>query len=283
MRPVACDGLGSIACGYQAILCDLWGVVHDGVRAHPAATEALAAFRAAGGRVVFISNFPRPSSELAPLLLSMGARADCFDTIVSSGDVTLELMRERGGAGLFHIGSARDVALFEQADADRRVPLAEASYVVCTGLAQMETETPADYADVIDEIARRGLEMVCANPDLVVHRGDALLWCAGALAAGLVQRGGTVVHAGKPHPEIYARALSHLADIPRDRVLAIGDALATDVAGATRAGLDTLLVTRGIHRDELHPGGGALDRDALQRLIRQHQVAPMATLPDLAW
>ena len=282
-RPFACDGLRQLAPAYDAVLCDLWGVVHDGIRPHAAAGQALAHFRAGGGRVVFVSNFPRPAPELATFLAAMGVRPDSFDAIVSSGDVTLELIRARGDRPLHHIGPERDAALFDGLDAVRRVSLAEASYVVCTGLVHLETQTPDDYAATLDEIARRQLEMVCANPDLTVHRGEARLWCAGALAAGLVARGGSVVHAGKPHAAIYERALSLLAPTPRARILAIGDAFATDVAGGVRAGLDTLLVTRGLHRERLHPAGAGLDPDALQALMHETGLRPTATLDALAW
>ena len=167
-----------------------------------------------------------------------------------------------------------------------RVPLADAAYVVCSGLYDDFSETPETYDPELDEMARRGLDMVCANPDLVVHRGDDLLYCAGALAQRLEEKGGRAIYAGKPYAPIYDKALAAARAVsgrPPRRVLCIGDAVRTDLAGAAAQGFDCLFITNGIHRDELHAADGALKPDALARLIDGAPARPVAAMPELWW
>ena len=282
------EGLGEIAGRYDAILCDIWGVVHNGVAAFAPACEALVAFRRGGAAVVLISNAPRPSAPIHRQLGRLGVPQEAFDSVVTSGDVTAGMIKERIDDPVLHIGPKRDLSLFDAAAeaAGRRpklVSLAEARYAVCTGLRSDVSETADDYAEELGALAARGLIMICANPDIVIHRGDALVTCAGALALRYEERGGAVVYAGKPHPPIYARALA-LAEktlgrpLAKARALAIGDGMRTDIAGAAAAGLDALFVTGGIHRAELH--GDDLDRPAdplaLRRLCAEYGLFPAA-------
>ena len=292
VRPIA--GLAEISDGYDAVLCDIWGVLHDGVASFPAGSEALVAYRRRGGAVVLITNAPRPSAPIRRQLLRLGVAPDAFDDIATSGDVTIGLIVERIDEPVLHIGPPRDLSLFEAAaDAAGRAPrlaaLEDARYAMCTGLRDDVTETLDDYESELRAMASRGTPMICANPDIVIHRGDSLIYCAGALAGRYQALGGDVVYAGKPYAPIYRRALA-LAERARGRaldvrrVLAVGDGMKTDIAGAAGAGLDALLVTRGIHRSALH--GESLDEpasaDKLERLCREFGLRPVAAIGSLA-
>jgi HAD superfamily hydrolase (TIGR01459 family) len=285
-------GLNEISDRYDAILCDIWGVVHDGVASFPLAAEALVSFRRRGGVVVLITNAPRPSPPIRRQVLRLGVPPEAFDAIVTSGDVTLGLMKEQAGDQVLHIGPERDLSLFDAAAATagkrpRLAALEDADYALCTGLRNDERETPDDYEAELAAMAARGMAMICANPDIVIHRGETLVYCAGALARRYEMLGGRVVYAGKPHAPIYDRALAlaeHAlgAAIDRSRVLAIGDGMKTDIAGAAQAGLDALFVTGGIHRS-LHGDRPASPADplGLQRLYEECALWPIAAIPAL--
>ncbi len=261
-RPVTIvGGFDEIAARYDLLLCDVWGVLHDGLQAFEAAGEALSRFRRGGGRVILVSNAPRPGEAVAAQLDGFGVPRSAYDAVRTSGDLTREMVTERGGRPYHHIGPARDLGLFEGLEG-RAAALSDADYVVCTGLFDDEIETIEDYGPALAAMRARDLLMICANPDLVVERGDRLILCAGALAAAYEAEGGRALTHGKPHPPIYRSALAIGRDLlgrtpdPR-RVLAVGDAIRTDVAGGHGAGLDTLLVGRGIHAAELGIGGAA--------------------------
>lgn len=283
------SGLSEISDRYDAILCDIWGVVHNGVASFAPASEALALFRRRGGAVVLITNAPRPSPPIVRQVLRLGVPSEAFDAVVTSGDVTIGLMEQQTGERILHIGPERDLSLFDAAAEatgarPRLVPLEEAEYALCTGLRNDETETPDDYELELRAMAVRGITMICANPDIVIHRGDDLIYCAGALARRYEELGGSVVYAGKPHAPIYDRALAaaeqaRRAPIEKRRVLAIGDGMMTDIAGATRAGLDALFVTGGIHRS-LHGEAPESPADPieLQRLYDKSEVWPVAAM-----
>jgi HAD superfamily hydrolase (TIGR01459 family) len=285
-------GLSEISDRYDLILCDIWGVLHNGVASFAQASEALVSFRRRGGAVILISNAPRPSPPIARQVLKLGVSPDAFDAVVTSGDVTIGLMEQQSGDQVLHIGPERDLSLFEAVAETtgvraRLVSLDHAQYALCTGLRNDETETLEDYEPELRAMAIRDMAMICANPDIVIHRGDALIYCAGALARRYEELGGSVVYAGKPYAPIYDRALAlaeHIrgAPIEKSRVLAIGDGMRTDIAGAVRAGLDVLFVTGGIHRS-LHKE--TLDTPAdpteLQRLCDENGVWPVAAIPML--
>jgi len=264
----SCDEL---LADYDVLLCDVWGVVHDGRRAFSGANEALSAFRARGGTVVLVSNAPTPSANVARVLDEKGVVRDAWDAIVSSGDLALSHIAERGWRRLHIIGpERRDRAFFEAVGAPL-VALEEADAVACTGLVDDRRETAEDYRTRLEVAHARGLELVCANPDLVVHVGPDLLPCAGALGALYEAIGGRVFWAGKPYPIAYRAALAEAArlragEVEPSRVLAIGDSIRTDLAAAAGAGVDALFIASGIHRDEAMPGG-ELSGDALARLF----------------
>ena len=280
-------GLREIAPLYGALLCDIWGVVHDGHARLAGATEALARYRTQGGRVVLITNAPRPHGPIRAQLDELLVPHAAYDAIVTSGDVTVELVAQQGDRSVFHIGPPRDLALFEEvAEASGlRPPLAaleHAAYCVCTGLFDDDAETPEDYRPRLERMLARKMPMICANPDIVVHRGSTLIHCAGALAQLYETMGGVAIYAGKPHAPIYARALA-LAGAQAS-VLAIGDAAATDLRGAQEQGLDALFVTHGIHRRELHHGGaGALDSARLEAFAQAKGLSPRYAMARLCW
>lgn len=283
---VLTDRFSTLAPRYDVVLSDVWGVTHDGVAAYPDACEALRRYRAGGGTVVLITNAPRPGEAVSRQLDHYGVPRDAYDGIVSSGDVTRSVIAGRPGQSIFHLGPERDHSIFAETGV-RFAPLEEADYVVCSGLFNDEVETPEDYRELLGKMRQRSLFMVCGNPDVVVERGDKLVYCAGAIADLYVSLGGDVLYAGKPYRPIYAEALKRAEGargdpVPLARVLAIGDSLRTDVKGAAGFGIDCLFVTAGIHAEEL----GARDNpsaDALDRIFATAGVRPTAVTQRLVW
>ncbi len=287
-------GLSELAAGKDLLLCDVWGVIHNGVAFHAAAVDALTRFRRGGGTVVLITNAPVPEAQVWSRMRRLGVPRECFDCISTSGDVAAAVLVEAGCPPVFAIGPDGDVAIYGEAGrlgprAPRRVALAEAELVVCIGL-DGTGERPEDYDEMLARLRERGLTMVCANPDIVVEVGEELVFCAGAIAERYEAIGGTVIQTGKPFPAIYARAREMAEAIrggepmPRERILAIGDAVHTDVKGAAREGIDALMITSGIHRAKLHGDRASpLDRAALRQFLGDTDVAPLAALGALAW
>ncbi len=286
-------GLSVMADDFDLLICDVWGVVHDGMRAHAAACDALARFRAGGGTVVLVSNAPRPAASIVPQLDELRVPRTVWDAIVTSGDIARAEIVARPGQPVYHLGPDRDLPVYEGLDAPRTGE-AKAAYVVCTGLFDDDTETAEDYRDSLARLAGRGVVLICANPDLVVERGDRLIPCAGALAALYETLGGSVIWAGKPHQPIYDAALRRAAALrgrlpAMDRVLCIGDAIRTDIAGAVAMGFPSLLVARGIHAHELvvavagDRNGGTLDIRRLAAWLGRQTHRPDAVVEALAW
>lgn len=288
-------GLAELASGYKLILCDVWGVVHNGLVAFEKAGDALGRFRAGGGKVVLMTNSPNPSRFVEAQLARLGVPRKAYDAIVSSGDVTVSLLVARAGAGVFHLGLPDETTLFEEAwaisgKAPRLVPLKQSNVVLCTGLADPWHETPADYDEILAAMRARNLELICANPDIVVEDGGMLFYCAGAIAERYAGAGGKVIQAGKPFAPIFTRALEiawgpGTKTIDRARVLVIGDAMGTDIKGAHGQGFDSLFVTSGIHRQELHgpAQGSGLDAAAFRQFVEAADFAPTAAIPELVW
>ncbi|RIX99585.1 TIGR01459 family HAD-type hydrolase [Aureimonas flava] len=243
----AIDRLDEVLPGYDALFCDVWGVVHDGVAAYAPAVAALARARAAGLRVVLLTNSPRLADGVERQIAALGVTREAFDAIVTSGDAT-RAMIEAGSRHVLHIGPERDLDIFAGLGLVLEGETA-AEAIVCTGLFDDRAEDPETYRPLLERLRARGLPMICANPDIVVHIGDRLVPCAGAVAALYAEMGGTVHLAGKPHAPIYAVARRAVAEDAR--VLCIGDGLMTDVRGANDHGADCLFVSHGIHRDEL--------------------------------
>jgi HAD superfamily hydrolase (TIGR01459 family) len=288
MTPAILTHAGELLSRYDAVFCDVWGVVHNGRRAYAEAGEALARFRAAGGTVILVSNAPIPAEGVERVLEKTGVRRDAWDAIVSSGDIALRHIAEKGYRRMHWVGpSERDYALYVRLPAPS-TPLAEAEAIVCTGLRDDRNETVADYGALIEEGVARKLPFVCANPDLVVDVGTARLPCAGAIAAEYERRGGEVFWAGKPHPSAYGTALRVAAELrgaaPQlARILGIGDAVRTDLAAAEGLGIDGLFVAAGIHTEDVL-AGGEIDAGKLAALFGQPDAPPaVAAMTHLRW
>jgi HAD superfamily hydrolase (TIGR01459 family) len=288
--PLLTDHFATLAPNYDAVLSDVWGVIHNGVESFTPACDALARFRANGGSVVLISNAPRPGDQVTRLLDHLHVPHSAYDAIVTSGDVTRDFVAKRAGEPVFHIGPERDLTIFTGLDAPFG-PLESAHYVICSGLYDDEIETPDDYRELVAKIRERNLFMVCANPDVVVERGDRLVYCAGAIADLYAEQGGEVFYAGKPYRPLYDLALAEtatvrkaraLGDVTLDRVLAIGDSVRTDLKGAHDLGVDCLFVTAGIHAEEL---GHRDDPDptALAKMFATAGQMPKAVTRRLVW
>jgi HAD superfamily hydrolase (TIGR01459 family) len=269
--PEIVESCGPLLDAYDVVLCDIWGVIHDGQKAFQEANEALTAFRARGGTVVLVSNAPTPSSNVARVLDDKGVVREAWDAIVSSGDLALGHVRSQGWKHLHHIGPTRRDRAFFEALPGPSVGIAEAEALACTGLVDDRRETAEHYRALLDEAHGRSLPLVCANPDLVVHVGPDLLPCAGAIGALYEAMGGDVFWAGKPFPIAYETALAEAArlrsrEIDRTRVLAIGDSIRTDLAAAAGAGVDALFIVAGIHRDDCLQDG-RVDADRLSAMF----------------
>ena len=279
------DSVQDIGKGYRAWFVDIWGVMHNGRTAFPEAAAATRAFRQAGGIVVLLSNSPRPSPAVQEQLREFGVPDGAYDATVTSGDLTRHELCKHAGARVFHLGPGRDRAIFDGLDVTLTGP-EEAELIVCSGPFNDDVETPDDYTGLLGALAARGLLMICANPDHMVERGHRLVYCAGALAAVYETLGGKVIYAGKPHVPVYELALETAGRLAgetlgRDRVLAIGDGLKTDIAGADSFGIDAVFVASGLHA----PGEGAeaLDAAHLAELFGQEGRRPIAATRGLQW
>jgi HAD superfamily hydrolase (TIGR01459 family) len=276
-----------LARDYDLLLCDVWGVVHNGLAAFPDACEALMRFRAGGGTAILITNAPRAGEAVARILDRLKVSREAYDAITSSGDVTRGIVKARLPDSVFHLGPQRDLSIFAGLDV-RFAPAETADYIVCSGLFDDTIETPETYRDLLSALRARSLTMVCANPDIVVERGDALVYCAGALADAYAARGGEVLYCGKPHAPIYDQALATAAAlrdgkaVSRQRVLAIGDSVRTDLKGAAALGLDCMFITSGIHAEE-YGSREAPDLAALNAMFAAAGVRPRGVMRELIW
>lgn len=271
------ESLGDVAGDYDALYCDLWGCYHNGLAPYPAAVAALRAFRAAGKTVILFTNAPRSADQVAGHLARMGAPTDTHDAIVSSGDAArAEVASHRFGRRVHYLGPERDLSFFDGADVEI-VPAEEAESVIAIGLRDDSFETPAHYADDIALWKARGLPMLCANPDLIVDRGDTRLYCAGAIAAAYEAAGGAVTHSGKPHAPIYrlgAARLNALRGAGPHRVLVVGDGIRTDVLGGVNEGVDSVFLAGGIAHDVIGGDPERPDPEAVASFIAAEGVTP---------
>ena len=283
----ALPGLSALAGRYDALLSDVWGVVHNGRESFPVACEALARWRESVGPVVLISNAARPAAEVGAQLDGLGVPRAAWSALVTSGDVTRVLLAERAPGPAYWLGPEWNASLHAGLGL-QFVPLEAARFIVCTGPVNDDVETPEDYRALLTAAAARALPMICANPDKVVQRGDRLIYCGGALAELYETLGGTTIMAGKPHAPIYAAALAKARELagaptPTSRVLAIGDGIGTDVAGANAQDLDVLFIASGIHGVETHGPGGQLDLTAVDRLLAAAGAHAAYAMSDLTW
>jgi len=279
----ALSGFSEIADRFDLCLCDVWGVVHNGVAAHRGAIDALVAMRERGTSVVLVTNAPRPRELIAAQLAGFGVPQSAWDAIVTSGDVCRALIQARAGEPMYRLGPDRDLPLIAGLDAPEVAP-EKAGYVLCTGLLDDENDTPATYAELLAGFAGRGLTMICANPDLVVERGGRIVPCAGSVALAYEELGGKVIYAGKPHKPIYELALAIAeekrgAPIARDRICAVGDAIRTDIAGAEAFGAAGIMVLAGIHAQDLMEASW----DERHGWFGQQSHRPAYALPHLVW
>ena len=281
------DSLGSVSASYEVLFCDVWGVLHDGQSSFGGACQALVEWRARRGPVILVSNSPRPAPDVKRQLIELGVPEEAWSELVTSGDVTRQLIADRGPGTVYTIGPDRDGALYDGFGLSF-TSLNLARFIVCTGPREDEFETPEDYREILSEGVQRDLDMICANPDRVVQRGSRLVYCGGALAELYVQLGGRVMMAGKPFNPIYDLSLSRAGtllgkDVSADEILAIGDGMATDIAGANKRGVDALFIATGIHGSSATGVDRRLDAQAIDALLAANGVSAKFTMAELAW
>jgi HAD superfamily hydrolase (TIGR01459 family) len=280
------DGLGRIAGDYQAIFCDVWGVVHDGRKAFASACEALGMFRRRHGPVILITNAPVPKERVTALFPRLGVPADCFDDVVTSGEATTrELLRHAPGP-VYPIGLAGDASVYAGLDLEFTTEASRARVVCCTSLREVPDGRPETYRDELQELIGRGLTMICANPDLQFRYGDRLIWSAGSLAALYESLGGRVIRPGKPDEAIYRLSFERLVGLMKgpvaaSAVLGIGDGPATDVLGATGQGMDALFIGGGIHGHAMADGEGFLE--TARSVLEADGARARYAMPVLRW
>lgn len=286
--PIPVEGLAQLAPGYPALICDVWGVVHNGRRAFEPACAALARYRREGGAVVMLSNSPRPSPAFTEQMRELGVPDDAWDAVATSGDATRELLSTRARGPVLAVGPARDAPFYAGLELEFVREPEAAAVISCTGLYNDEADEVEDYRPLFERAAARGLEMICANPDRVVRRGSEMIPCAGALADVYEAMGGKVLMAGKPHAPIYQLARRELASCMgrapgSSEILAIGDGVPTDVLGANRQGLDCLFIVAGIHALELRRGERGLDAADIEALLAQSGAHARYAAGELRW
>lgn len=284
--PPIIENAADLLARYDVVFCDIWGVVHNGQTAYVEGCAALKQFRDTGGSVVLVSNAPRTPKVVADILAEKQVPFDCWDAIVSSGGIAIDYAAQQGFANVHHIGPERDLDIFDGSGL-ARVALADAEAILCTGLVHDRLETGENYRAMLEAPARLGLPLICANPDLVVDVGPVQLPCAGAIAQVYETMGGPVYWAGKPHAVAYEAAMEHAGElrggaVAREHVLAIGDSVRTDIAGAVAFGTDALFIGQGIHRSEIAPDG-AIDPAALKALFGKDAPKAVAAMMALRW
>lgn len=285
------QSLSEISQDYDALFCDLWGCVHNGQTPYPAAVAALQSFRAQGGRVVLLTNAPRPARGVTASLDAMGVPRDAWDAVVTSGDAAQAgMLMGVVGHRVHHIGPSKDDGFFTDIPDDlphdvpiERVALQEAEGIVCTGPFNEMSETPEDYRAAFLYAKTQGMKLLCANPDLEVDYGETRIYCAGALAKLYDEMGGTSLYFGKPHPPIYDLARRRLAavtgaDVSEMRFLAVGDGIFTDVQGGVSEGIDTLFITGGLAADEFGVDVERPEMELLLPWLNLRQLSPTAAM-----
>lgn len=286
--PTPLNGLHDIAGDYDLLLCDVWGVVHNGRESWPEACAALSRFNRDHGHVVLISNSPRPADAVVAQLDALGVPRDSWRAFVTSGDATRAELAKRAPGPVWIIGPDRDWPLHEGLGLEIATGAADAAFISLTGLVDDTIETPEDYRERLAAGAARDLELICANPDRVVQRGDQLIYCGGSLADLYESLGGRVTMVGKPFDPIYDLALKEGERllgraVDRSRVLCIGDGVVTDVLGADRENLDCLFIAQGIHGDAARGPGGRLDPARADALLKAEGTHARYAMLDLTW
>lgn len=284
------NALSDVSQNYDALFVDLWGCVHNGVTAIPSAVAALQVYRKAGGTVILVTNSPRPRAGVTKQLVHFGVPEDAYDAIATSGDSARSAMyRGVVGTQVWHYGPVTDSRFFDPLDIlenpveINRVPLAEATGIVCTGPFDAQAN-PDTWRPDLEIALARGLKLLCANPDIVVDRGDVREWCAGAVAKLYTEMGGESLYFGKPHAPIYDLARRRLHslgnDIPDSSILAIGDGILTDVKGAVDEQIDSLFITGGLAAAETKTVTQP-DEQALANYLEKEKCDPTFTIGHL--
>ena len=286
--PHALPHLGDVAADYDILLCDVWGVIHNGRESWTAPCEALTRFNREGGHVVLISNSPRPASNVIAQLDSLGVPREAWKAFVTSGDATRAELAKRAPGPAWIVGPERDAPLYAGLGLERAISAEDAAFISVTGPVDDTVETPEDYRARFAVGAVRDIELICANPDRVVQRGDQLIYCGGALADLYASQGGRVVMAGKPFAPIYDLAIKEAETllgrpVDRSRVLCIGDGVVTDVMGANAQGLDCLFIAQGIHGDQAKGEDGSLDPARAGALLKAETAYARYAALELAW
>lgn len=284
------SGFAPLAEHYDGFVLDLWGVIHDGINAFPHAVDTLRHLRAANKRTLLLSNVPRPNAAVQTMMQRMGIEDALYTDILTSGEAVRRALQSPPdlwwaelGQRVFHLGPARDLPVLEGLKLERVPEPADADFVLNTG--PDDHRNPSDmneFEPVLQDCATHALPMICANPDLEVIRGGVRVLCAGSLALRYQELGGDVRSLGKPDPAIYQPVLEVLG-LPPDRVLAVGDSLRTDIAGAAGVDLDACWVLDGIHGAALRDAGGGFDTARAEAMAREAEVRPVATVPRFAW
>ena len=270
-------GLGQVASDYDVLLCDIWGVVHNGREGHKAATEALELFRSDHGPVILISNSPKPSVSIPQSFQEMGVQGEFYDAIVTSGDATIDELARRAPGPAFKLGPERDDVLYESIELHFS-EIEEASFISCTGMFD-DDDSPEDYRGILTEAHQAGLPLICANPDVKVKVDGKIVWCGGALAKLYEELGGEVIYAGKPHEPIYRLSRAWMNELlgymlPQDRVLCIGDNIFTDLLGAQQQDYDCLFIQDGLYGET---------EAKFKALLGQHRLSARYMAPNLSW
>lgn len=286
--PVALPKLSAVADDYDVLLCDVWGVIHNGRESWPEACEALSRFNEKGGHVVLISNSPRPASDVIAQLDGLDVPRSSWKAFVTSGDATRAELAKRAPGPAMAIGPARDSTTYEGTGLTLVDSAQDAAFLSVTGLVDDANEIPEDYRDRLTLAAERGLDLICANPDRIVQKGDKIIYCAGAIADLYEEMGGTVIMAGKPFAPIYDLALIEAEKllggaVNRKRVLCIGDGTITDVLGAQNQQLDCLFIAQGIHGDAAKGQDGTLDASRAAVLLEKEKTSARYASLALAW
>ncbi len=281
--------MSALVADYDGFILDLWGVMHDGSTLYPGVVDCLQHLDKAAKKFVMLTNAPRRAHAIATSMQGMGMPAKFCKSIMSSGEATYLNLRDRDGPFLaetgrrcLHIGPARDENLFEGLDLERVTDVAAAQFIVNTGPWE-DGARVSDYEDILQSGAMKGLPMICANPDLEVIRRGSRVICAGTLAARYEELGGAVRYFGKPRPAIYDSCFELLGISNRRRILAVGDALRTDIVGAKAVEVDAVLVAGGLHGEAFAATGGGLDGSRIAQACRQAGLAPIAALPGFVW
>ena len=284
-QPTLLSGLSSVASDYDAILCDVWGVIHNGKRAFDTACEALQKFRK-HGPVILVTNAPVPKDRVTRLFPQFGVPMDCFDDVIASGDATRNELKHLAPGPVYRIGLNEDFGVYAGLPLEFSDDPATAKLICCTSLRDYPNGTPEPYRDELKRLAAHNLPMLCANPDVQFRQGDRLIWSAGSLAAIYEEEGGKVIRPGKPDAPIYKLAMERAAEITGrtlipSRILAIGDGPITDILGANRQGFDALFIGGGIHGQSMGQGDAFIA--SAEKVLADDGVTAKYAMPELSW